>query len=394
VGENESNNNESNNKVGWQSLKEIINISHPFFEQSLFLEGVGLSSNVYVIAGDYLTIVDPGNDRSVFAHLFALGFKPADIKKIVLTHGHRDHAFGTFVLLQYPGIMENKELEVIIHEAGPEVFKKWVKDAGFSLMEVGGGESLELSGFECDVVHTPGHTIDSICLHHAPTRTLFTGDTVLSHAMASIDPPGGGRFDFQLLSLRALFKMEIEHILPGHGRPVARDGKRLIEGVYGQMIREMIGPDTSWMAGAVRLARKELLDEALFCCERELAVNPEDLEALQLKASCLDDLSRFKEAIEVFDKISAKETDNLFALVGKGYASMGLGKYEEGIKHFEKALKINPALKDALIYKGIALFMSGRYDEAMDIEDFRTEFVERFKQEMEKKAQSSSQSGS
>ncbi|MGW8222749.1 MAG: MBL fold metallo-hydrolase, partial [Syntrophobacteria bacterium] len=74
---------------GWLSLAEILKNPHPVFENSVFLIGYHFSSNIYVFAGDYLTVVDPGNDYTSFIQFFKLGFNPADIKKIVLTHGHR-----------------------------------------------------------------------------------------------------------------------------------------------------------------------------------------------------------------------------------------------------------------------------------------------------------------
>ncbi len=41
-------------------------------------------------------------------------------------------------------------------------------------------------------------------------------------------------------------------------------------------------------------------------------------------------------------------------------------------------------MKEAKIYKGMALYLSGRYQEALDIGEFQAEFMERFKDELEK----------
>jgi len=89
---------------GWLSIAEIMKIEDPVFEKSMFLIGYHQSSNVYVLAGDTLTIVDPGNDYTIFTELEKLGYNPLDIKKIVLTHGHRDHCMGVFELLRIPQI--------------------------------------------------------------------------------------------------------------------------------------------------------------------------------------------------------------------------------------------------------------------------------------------------
>jgi glyoxylase-like metal-dependent hydrolase (beta-lactamase superfamily II) len=146
---------------GWVTIAEVFNkaeASHktdPIFENMFFMLGYDYSSNVYVLKGDYLTIVDPGNDYTSFMALFNLDYNPEDIKKIVLTHGHRDHAMGIFELLNYPTIMENKDIEIIIHEKGPDMFKKMIEETGFPVTLVKGGETLDLGGSEWEVIPTP-----------------------------------------------------------------------------------------------------------------------------------------------------------------------------------------------------------------------------------------------
>ena len=85
----------------WKRLSEIFETDDPFFNSILFLQGYDFSSNSYAIEGDYITIIDPGNDYTAFIQLFEKGIKPLDIKKIVITHGHRDHVMGTFELFRY-----------------------------------------------------------------------------------------------------------------------------------------------------------------------------------------------------------------------------------------------------------------------------------------------------
>jgi len=66
---------------------------------------------------------------------------------------------------------------------------------------------------------------------------------------------------------------------------------------------------------------------------------------------------------------------------------LGLKKYSESIKYFDDALHIDPEIREAHVFKGMALYFLGKYDEAMEIEAFRTEFSQRFKQELDKKQQ-------
>jgi glyoxylase-like metal-dependent hydrolase (beta-lactamase superfamily II) len=382
---------------GWLSIAEVMKISDPVFEKSMFLIGYGESSNVYVLAGDYLTIVDPGNDYTVFTELEKLGFNPLDIKKVVVTHGHRDHCMGVFELLRFPPIYESKEIEIINHEGGPQEFKKILENQGFSLTQVKGGETLELSGFKWEVIHTPGHTIDSICLYHQPTKTAITGDTVLPHAMGDADKTAGGRLDHYLYGLKQLLKKDIENILPGHGVPVAATGRRTVEETYEGVMMKVVEVEpeskTTWMEGAMLLAEKGLLEEVVYCCDKELALRPEKLSTLQLKAFSLNDMGRCEEAIEILDQILAQQSENVHALAAKGHALLGMGKHDESLKYFDDALAIDPEIKEAQVFKGMALYFMGKYDEAMDIEPFKAEFMDRFKNEIDKRQEQSKKDG-
>ena len=380
---------------GWLSIAEILKISDPVFEKSMFLIGYHHSSNVYVLAGDTLTIVDPGNDYTIFNELEKLGYNVLDIKKIVLTHGHRDHCMGVFEFLRYPPVMEKKDVEIIIHAGGPAEFKKMLTETGFRLTEIEGGETLELSGFEWEAIHTPGHTIDSICLYHPATKTAITGDTVLPNAMADPDKAGGGRLDHYLYGLRQIMKKEVENILPGHEVPVARTGRQTIEQTYEAVMMEVIDVSSedkiSWMEGASKLAEKGLLEEVVFCCNKELALRPGNVGAMQLKAFALNDMGRCEESIEILDQILAEQGDNVHALTAKGHALLGLQKFDESLPFFDDALALNPDIEEAQVFKGMALTFLGRHEEAMEIEAFKTAFAERFKDEIDKRQQQKEQ---
>ena len=81
------------------------------------------------------------------------------------------------------------------------------------------------------VLHTPGHTDDSIALYIPKDRALYTGDSVLGQGTAV--------FDDLALYLKSLDSMlhfgdsepdrEYEKVYPGHG-PVVPDGKKVISG--------------------------------------------------------------------------------------------------------------------------------------------------------------------
>jgi tetratricopeptide (TPR) repeat protein len=176
---------------------------------------------------------------------------------------------------------------------------------------------------------------------------------------------------------------------------MAIDGGKAVEQTYEGVMLKVLGLEEaetkpSWLGGAAKLAEKGLLQEAVYCCDKELAGNPENAMALQLKAYSLTDMGRCEEAINLLDKILLQQADNAHALLGKGRALLGLGRHDECLKYFDDVVGINPDIKEAHIYKGMALHLAGRYDEAMDIEIFRTEFAEGFKEQIAQKEQPAS----
>lgn len=72
------------------------------------------------------------------------------------------------------------------------------------------------------LVHTPGHTAGSVCLWHAPTRAMFTGDHMgwsERVGRASLFPRyNRAGMRQQVASVRKLLDYDFLHVLPGHGR--------------------------------------------------------------------------------------------------------------------------------------------------------------------------------
>ena len=363
----------------WDNLGELLQTDNPLFNQMLFLQGFDYCSNIYVIKGDYISIIDPGNDYTAYFELFELGVKPTDIKKICLTHGHPDNCMGALELFRgYPGYGKELDLEIILHGAGPKTFKDMFQAFGVRLTELNGGETINLSGFDFEVIHTPGHTLDGLCYYHAPTRTLFTGDTVLPHVMMETDKEAGGRMDHYLFSLRTLLKKEVDYIFPGRGGLVVREGRQCMEATYEGLIRKTIDEKTPWMEGAMLLAQKGMLEEALFCCNKVLADTPDELKAMEAKAFLLNDLGLNQEAVAAFDEVLSRNGQHHYAWMGKGAAFMALEQYPESLACFDHVLALQPNMPAAQVYKGMALYLSGQPEAAMEIEAFRREYSAKF----------------
>lgn len=83
------------------------------------------------------------------------------------------------------------------------------------------GERLDLGGRTVEVLHTPGHTPDSMCLLDAANGLLFTGDTFYSGEVFLWAPETDvAGYEASIARLVALAP-GLKRLLPAHGPPVA-----------------------------------------------------------------------------------------------------------------------------------------------------------------------------
>ncbi|MEO0278658.1 MAG: MBL fold metallo-hydrolase [candidate division WOR-3 bacterium] len=364
---------------GWKKLSEEWNDKSRFFESVYFIYGFDLSSNIYIInTGDGLVMIDGGNDYTSFLQLRDIGFSHGDIKKIILTHGHPEHVMGVIELLRYPEFMRNTMFEVVMHESAPKEFKNILDNFKIKYTFVSHGDKIEVGDFLLEVVHTPGHTFDSICFFEATTKTLFSGDTVLPFAYASSDPNAGGREDYHLLSLKMLERYGISNLLPGHGPVVYGRANEIIKANKLAAIKKMVGEYAPWSEIAVELAKKRWFEEAIDACDVAIGEDPNNLEIKKLKASILNDLGRFDEASKLFAQLEDILVNDPFVKLGKAISSIGMGKFDEAMAILDSLKEKYSNVKEVDVYRGICFVLKGEPEKAMEIDGFRMEFVKSF----------------
>lgn len=155
-------------------------------------------------------VLDPG--PNIDSHVAAIHAALPNLRLILITHRHGDHAPAALPLKQATGAM-------IIAPPG-------VLDDNLVTRRVTGGETLHIEGTVIEVVATPGHTAEHVC-YLTSDGDLFTGDTILGFGTTAIFPPDGHMGDY-IRSLQTLRARNPRRIFPAHG-PVRDDAVALID---------------------------------------------------------------------------------------------------------------------------------------------------------------------
>jgi glyoxylase-like metal-dependent hydrolase (beta-lactamase superfamily II) len=204
--------------------------------------------NSYLIEeSGQVTIVDagvPGYYRDLDGELGAMGRSPADVRALVLTHGHTDHV-GFAERLR-----RERRVPVSVHEAdaalargevpnpakgtGPVKLGPFLGFLWFTLLHgglrtprlrevatFGDGATLDVPGSP-RVVLTPGHTPGSAALHVPSLDTLLVGDAFATYAVTTgVRGPQVAPFTADaaraVASLSRLEGIPAGLVLPGHG---------------------------------------------------------------------------------------------------------------------------------------------------------------------------------
>lgn len=167
-------------------------------------------TNTYVLAtrgGN--VVVDPG--PLLDDHLDEVA-AAGDVALVLLTHGHPDHAESVERFHEMTGAPTLARDPQLCIDAEP--------------LAVDGG-TIGMPGLEIRVLHTPGHTSDSVCFEvtDGTTHAVLTGDTILGRGTTVVAHPDG-ELGAYLDSLRRLSTMDGVVLLPGHG-PVGPDVGRI-----------------------------------------------------------------------------------------------------------------------------------------------------------------------
>jgi tetratricopeptide (TPR) repeat protein len=101
----------------------------------------------------------------------------------------------------------------------------------------------------------------------------------------------------------------------------------------------------AWNNKGYALARSNRPQEAIQCLDKALAIDPKDADVWAMKGAVLRnfrDKDHYQEAIQCFDKALEINPQLAEACYNKGLTLINLGHHQEGIQCFEKSLEINP----------------------------------------------------
>ena len=192
--------------------------------------------NTYIIACPETLegiIIDPGGeDKKVIQ---VIDENKINLKYIINTHGHRDHVHSNFSLSNHYNI------PVCMHVDDKLFFQKQsalkdsrARDAYAIDIDLHHNDIFQVGTLKIKVIHTPGHTPGSVCLHI--NNRLFSGDTLFVGNAGRTDLPGGN-LDTLIHSIeKRIIPLQPDTILyPGHDygdTPVSTIGREIKENIY------------------------------------------------------------------------------------------------------------------------------------------------------------------
>jgi hydroxyacylglutathione hydrolase len=138
-------------------------------------------------------VVDPGGDLDrVQAAIAKAGMT---VEKIILTHGHIDHAGGAADLRDALGVpiegpheadrflLDGLEEQGRVYgmKARAVAPDRWLKE----------GDTVEVAGHRFSVLHCPGHSPGSVVLYNSSQRFALVGDVIFRGSIGRTDFPYG-----------------------------------------------------------------------------------------------------------------------------------------------------------------------------------------------------------
>jgi endoribonuclease LACTB2 len=171
-------------------------------------------TTIYLVGRGQVLTIDSGEDAERYRWMlrgYLAATEKAEIGISCVSHHHADHSANLRWLHDEFGA------DVQVLEQGVPLLQNRLPESGVKTihhgMEIGPSDDVRLTA-----IHTPGHSVDSVCYYLESEGVLFTGDTILGGSSTTINDLGV--YLDSLSTLRDLPNLQL--MCPGHG-PVIED---------------------------------------------------------------------------------------------------------------------------------------------------------------------------
>lgn len=166
-------------------------------------------------------VVDPGGDLDRVDA--AIQQEGVTLDKILLTHGHIDHAGAT------ADLADEQSLPIVGPHQGDDYWIKGLPEQGkmFGFKEarvfeptqwLQDGESVQVGNITLSVLHCPGHTPGHVVFFDPVTKLAIVGDVLFNGSIGRTDFPGGDHATLISSIKEKLFTLGDDvDFIPGHG---------------------------------------------------------------------------------------------------------------------------------------------------------------------------------
>jgi len=136
------------------------------------------------------------------------------IDKLILTHSHYDHV---------------DNLPKITDKYSPEVYAYNPENLPKKASKLDERDQISLAGLKFEVIHTPGHKDDSICLYSSEEKILFAGDLLFPEGSFGRTDLDEGNRDTLIESIEKIKELDVEKMFSGHDEATEEDVNTQIE---------------------------------------------------------------------------------------------------------------------------------------------------------------------
>ncbi len=208
------------------------------------VEGVDPSpdftTHVYLVkdAGNSYTLIDaglPGSDGAIAAYLEKIRVPPTSIKKILVTHLHRDHVGGLKAMLGRTHARSFSHwIEAAFIAGEPKYEGPGMPPAEYVAIDetFKDGDTIDAAG-GLIAYHTPGHTPGHTSFYQPDRKILFSGDLFfgVKDGLVLTTPEFTLHTGTARVSAHRMAQLTIDSLMSYHGGPIVKNGGQAVRAV-------------------------------------------------------------------------------------------------------------------------------------------------------------------